>query len=182
MRVHIDDIKDEGLNLEFVEEADTLPELQTLALEEGWALRSPLRVRLRLFRIDTLIEVEGEIAIDVELACSRCLATYVSPVDGRFSLTFAETLPEVEVEDGDEVELDAEEMGITLLEGEELDLDAAIHEQVLLALPLRPLCDEACKGLCSNCGENLNDGDCGCDQHVLDPRFAALKNLKIDQK
>jgi uncharacterized protein len=54
-----------------------------------------------------------------------------------------------------------------------------VREQIVLALPGYPVCGEGCKGLCSVCGANLNERDCGCDRHVPDPRWAGLKNLKL---
>jgi uncharacterized protein len=64
-------------------------------------------------------------------------------------------------------------------EGKFIDLDPIVREQVLLALPGYPVCQEGCKGLCSVCGGNLNERDCGCDRHVPDPRWAGLEKLKI---
>jgi uncharacterized protein len=58
-----------------------------------------------------------------------------------------------------------------------IDLDPVVREQLLLALPGYPVCREDCKGLCTVCGVNLNERDCGCDRHVPDPRWAALEKF-----
>jgi uncharacterized protein len=63
--------------------------------------------------------------------------------------------------------------------GKVVDLDPIVREQILLALPGYPVCDEGCKGLCPVCGANLNERDCGCDRRVPDPRWAGLKNVKL---
>ena len=63
--------------------------------------------------------------------------------------------------------------------GKVIDLDPIVREQVLLALPAYPVCNEGCKGLCPVCGANLNERECGCDRHVPDPRWAGLKNVKL---
>jgi uncharacterized protein len=61
-----------------------------------------------------------------------------------------------------------------------LDLESLMREQIILAIPLAPRCREGCLGLCSTCGENRNEGDCGHKPEALeDPRFATLKNLKL---
>lgn len=66
--------------------------------------------------------------------------------------------------------------------GKEIDLRPAVREQVLLSVPPSPLCGEDCKGLCAICGKDLNEGECGCDRTVLDPRWAALKGIQLDKK
>ena len=55
-----------------------------------------------------------------------------------------------------------------------------MREQVLLALPMHAACGEDCKGLCGTCGQNLNEGQCGCATSQVDPRLAALKNIKLN--
>lgn len=67
-------------------------------------------------------------------------------------------------------------------EGKELDLRPAVREQILLSLPSAPVCSEDCKGLCAKCGKDLNEGECGCDRTVMDPRWAALKGIQLESK
>jgi uncharacterized protein len=66
--------------------------------------------------------------------------------------------------------------------GKEIDLGPAVREQILLYIPPPPLCREDCLGLCPKCGKDLNEGDCGCDRAVADPRWAALKRIQLDKK
>jgi uncharacterized protein len=66
--------------------------------------------------------------------------------------------------------------------GKEIDLKPALREQILLQIPSPPLCREDCLGLCPKCGKDLNEGECGCDRTVIDPRWAALKRLQVDKK
>jgi uncharacterized protein len=66
--------------------------------------------------------------------------------------------------------------------GKEIDLAPAMREQILLYIPSSPLCREDCLGLCPKCGSDLNEGDCGCDRGVMDPRWAALKGLQLEKK
>lgn len=67
-------------------------------------------------------------------------------------------------------------------EGKEIDLSPAVREQVLLSVPASPLCREDCNGLCPACGKDLNEGDCGCDRTVIDPRWAALKGIQLKKE
>jgi uncharacterized metal-binding protein YceD (DUF177 family) len=66
--------------------------------------------------------------------------------------------------------------------GKEIDLTLAVREQILLQIPSSPLCSEDCLGLCPKCGKDLNEGECGCDRAVLDPRWAALKGIQLQKK
>ena len=66
--------------------------------------------------------------------------------------------------------------------GKEIDLKPALREQILLSIPPSPVCSDDCKGLCPRCGKDLNEGECGCDRTVMDPRWAALKGIQLDKK
>ena len=93
-------------------------------------------------------------------------------------------LPEGQVpgEDDDELEGDedaAEAEDTYAYEGETLEVEPMLRERLLLAIPYAPLCQDECLGLCSRCGGNLNDSECGCDRKVIDPRLAALRNIKV---
>jgi uncharacterized protein len=75
----------------------------------------------------------------------------------------------------------ADEVNEESYQGKVIDLDPMLREQVLLALPGYPVCAEGCKGLCSACGANLNERECGCDRRVPDPRWAGLAR-KLEKK
>jgi uncharacterized protein len=113
-----------------------------------------------------------------EVACSRCLTAVRVPMDEAISVTFLpkDQLPE---DDDDEVELGEEDLDLYGYEGDEIDLEPLLREQVLLAVPYAPLCKTACAGLCPRCGTDLNAASCDCDRDVPDPRLAALKNIKL---
>jgi uncharacterized protein len=79
----------------------------------------------------------------------------------------------------DDDNLRAEDLEFSLYEGTEVDLSPLIREQVLLALPTRPLCEDDCRGLCPHCGVNLNRTTCECRVENLDPRLEAIRSLKL---
>jgi uncharacterized protein len=135
------------------------------AAVEGSATRKGEQVRLR-----------GTIRTEVELLCDRCLAPERAPLEVEFDTSF---IPQ-EVEAGREenVELLTEDLGLAAYEGDAVDLDELVREQILLALPSRHLCREDCKGLCQKCGADLNRNQCSCEQGETDPRWAALADLK----
>ena len=107
--------------------------------------------------------------------CARCLA----PVDGVFSLDFERTVvTEGMLTEERLAELDDE---YVLVEKNELDVDMAIREELLLNFPTRLLCSDDCLGLCPKCGKPKRDGDCGCPTKEIDPRLAVLKNFFADR-
>src|SRR5215207_6361109 len=135
------------------------------AAVEGGATRKGEQVRLR-----------GEIKTEVELLCDRCAAPERAPLAVEFDTSFIPQ--EVEAVKAENVELAAEDLLLSSYEGDAVDLDELVREQIVLALPSRRLCREDCKGLCQKCGANLNAGQCSCEQGEADPRWAALADLK----
>jgi len=128
---------------------------------------------LRLSRGKVL--VEGEIETQVRVECDRCLKAAVLPVKTDFHLEYV-TGPDYEALQA--AELTEEEMTVSVFDGEGIDIDEIVREQILLSIPTRVLCSEECKGICSNCGTDLNLGECGCDARDIDPRWETLKKLK----
>jgi len=180
MFIRIEQIKEEGLALDFEEKPEVFPVLSEMIHQGECEFTAPIKIALRAIRIDDMIEFRGEIDTLVRLPCGRCLEEYETPLKSRFDLTYGHQIPGIqEDEELDEVEISAEEMGLIYFEGETINLQDGIQEQIIMAFPIRALCKENCKGLCSNCGKDLNQGDCGCHQQPSDSRFAALKNLKL---
>lgn len=141
---------------------------------------------LDLYMEDKNVFVRGQLDGWVEVACSRCIGPVKLVVSEPIAVTF---LPQADVaphddqdeELADEVEpasFDEDDMDVYSYVGEEVDLEPLLREQIILAVPFAPLCSEDCKGLCPVCGIDLNTGNCTCDRTPIDPRWAALKNLK----
>ena len=114
--------------------------------------------------------IQAKFTVPLEGICKRC--TKPLQLDEKVDFT-REYVPEptgdLAPEDGSDEEV---------YEGKEIDLQPGLREQILLSIPPSPLCREDCKGLCPSCGKDLNEGDCGCDRTVRDPRWAALKGLR----
>ena len=108
--------------------------------------------------------------------CARCLA----PVDGVFSLDFERTVTTEGTIDEDKLDELADEY--VVLNGNELDVDEPLREELLLGFPLRLLCSEDCEGLCPKCGKPKREGDCGCSDKEIDPRWAVLASLRFDEE
>lgn len=113
------------------------------------------------------------------VACSRCVGPVRLELDEKLHVTFMPPGEMPEEEEGDEgAEVREEDVDTFPFDGERIDLEPVLREQFVLAVPFAPLCSETCKGLCPQCGIDLNTGTCACEQPI-DPRLAALKGLKI---
>lgn len=121
------------------------------------------------------VRVVGHLAATMEVACARCLDPVVHKVSHDFDLLYRPTGVDRK---GEEVSINQAETEISYYQGEGILLEDVLREQVLLALPIRTVCSEACKGLCPKCGANLNAGECQCSQLVEDERWGALKEWK----
>ncbi len=121
------------------------------------------------------IRLVGEVGAHLEFNCARCLDPVAHDVKWSFDLIYR---PLGVDRRADEVSISEAETEIGYYQGEGLLLEDALREQVLLATPVRALCHEDCKGLCPHCGRNLNLEQCQCEQHVSDPRWNALHDIK----
>jgi uncharacterized protein len=130
--------------------------------------------KVRLMRTDRGILVKGVLATKVELTCSRCLSLFGCPLTLDIE---EEYFPTTDVVNGTPLPLPEEPGSFTIDEHHELDLTEAIRQCALLAIPMKPLCREACAGLCPSCGHNLNLGACNCLPQGADPRWSELSKL-----
>lgn len=176
-----DDIKNDGLSLSQQINISDLPGLQALEEGEECQFLAPLSVDLRIYPAGDWLEVSGSLRSEVEVACNRCLKPFVWALSADFDLTLTRELPSVTDEEGEELEISAEEMGLVLVEDEEISLAELVSEQAVMAFPYRILCDEQCKGLCSQCGADLNQGPCQCRQENPLSKFATLKDFKVEK-
>jgi uncharacterized protein len=122
------------------------------------------------------ILVRGSLSGQMELACSRCLESFAAPAAIDFDLLLVPGPPTATAAD--------EELSLTDLDqdyytGETVDLESLLREQIILMMPLKPLCDETCQGLCPQCGANLKRQACTCPTAAVNSPFAPLAKLKI---
>ena len=123
--------------------------------------------------------VAGHLTGEIELACSRCLEPFRLPVASDFDLRY---VPRTENTGEGEREVEEDDLATAYYDAEQIDLTHLVMEQFQLAQPMKALCTAACKGLCPNCGTNLNTGSCDCNMKWEDPRFAALRALRPESK
>lgn len=128
-------------------------------IEDSAYLIESVDYDMNLTREQSKIKVKGTLRTTLMLACVRCLEEYEMPIDSHFDLVL---FPAAELAEADK-EVKSEEIEYIFYEGNKIDLEKILSEQINLSLPFNPVCRESCKGLCSNCGANLNEGDCHCE-------------------
>lgn len=125
-----------------------------------------LRGTIQVIRVQGGLLVQGTLESQLRLDCVRCLESFVLPIaleiEEIFGLPGAGPRPDVTYKVGDDGWL---------------DLAPLLRELAWVATPMKPLCDPECKGLCPQCGVNLNEESCTCERTRIDPRLAALKDL-----
>jgi|AntRauTorckE6833_2_1112554.scaffolds.fasta_scaffold04747_3 uncharacterized protein len=181
MQVSVEEIGAQGLELNYTYSLEDLPVLAQLINDGIVDEISPIACHVGLHKLAQIIEVSGTAEVTVLMQCSRCLEVQSFDLKIDFRQSYVEQLPQVTDEGGDEVELSAEQMGLELYDGEFIDLRDEIQQQIVLALPVRPLCKKECKGLCSACGANLNTGECNCSNGNISMHFAALRDFKVEK-
>lgn len=166
MLINVARIKNEAqtsIELDITEEIDAaacgFPELLLL---------SPLHFTGRLMNAAPYLQLSGKLSVKLELSCSRCL----KPIERSFKVDIAESYtnkPEVAAaDDGGE---------IILFEGDEIDITTEMLNALFGELPMHPLCRQDCRGLCPECGADLNTGSCTCQQDNIDIRLEKLRAL-----
>ena len=121
------------------------------------------------------IRLSGQLATRLELPCARCLEPVVDDVKRSFDLLYR---PQGSDAGREELSVTSAEAEVSYYRGDGLLLEDALREQVLLAVPLKAICREDCKGLCPHCGVNLNHEQCSCAEPAEDARWSALKDIR----
>jgi len=168
MKVQVSDITDEGLDLEFQE-----------IVKVSVPLLLPAKVRLRLEKVASEVFAQGEVSTRMELQCSRCLRNFPKDMDMNINVVY-HPLEELTGEEKHEVREDELDMGF--YRDDELNIQDLVAEQILLNVPMKPLCSESCRGICPKCGADMNVNPCRCEQKETDPRLAVLKKLLEEGK
>lgn len=143
-------------------------------VEEDAVFLEPVKINLEIHKEDERVFVNGRVTTTLSLICSRCLSPYSFKIDSYFDLVFY-PIEDFLREKEPEKELKEEDFESMFYRENRIDIDSLILEQINLTIPMKPLCFEACKGLCPVCGTNLNDGECGCKVKSGDPRWNKIK-------
>lgn len=170
MKIRVSDIRDDGLHIHEQmgpKWLENVPELWSG--EEDTRLTSNIDIDIGITRVLREITILGKVSFSIESPCSRCLETVKLDLEPDIRLVLSPS---------DKIQ-DEEDESHETYTGEEIDIGDYLRERIALSLPVKVVCSEECRGLCPSCGINLNKETCGCRKDRIDPRFAALKKLKI---
>jgi uncharacterized protein len=142
--------------------------------QERLRLLRPPTVQGEIRRADRRAHIKGRVLAGVQVECDRCLTWIDLPVDSSFKLEYV-TQEDYLAHQADE--LSDADLDLTVFDGEVIDIDALVTEEILLAVPDHVLCKDDCRGICPRCGADRNTRDCGCETAEVDPRWAGLKEL-----
>jgi uncharacterized protein len=134
---------------------------------------APVDLRFKVHKDKERFRLVGTLSTVIELTCSRCLEPFPQIVESAFDLRYTP----LSVDAGDERQVEEDDLNEAFYRDEAIDLGQLIEEQLYLVLPMKPLCQADCKGLCVQCGTNLNVAACDCQVRWEDPRLAGLKAL-----
>jgi uncharacterized protein len=143
--------------------------------DDAYRVVAPVELSFDIHKDKDKFRLVGSVRSELELACSRCLEPFRLAVDAPFDIRYH---PFSEASTDSEREVEEEDLETSYYRDDQIDLTELLREQFYLALPMKPLCREDCKGLCPQCGTNLNAGSCNCEPTWVDPRLAALRELK----
>jgi uncharacterized protein len=143
--------------------------------EDAFVVVAPVSLEFDVQKDRDQYRLVGRVRTALELPCSRCLEPFASPLDAAFDLRYQ---PHTANTGEGEREIEDDDLSTAFYDDATIDLGQLMREQFYLALPMKPLCRDECRGLCPVCGTNLNRGSCGCTRQWEDPRLAALKALK----
>jgi DUF177 domain-containing protein len=148
---------------------------QLAAEGDAFRVAAPADLAFDIYKDKDHYRLVGQVRTTLELPCSRCLEPFTWPVESSFDLRYQ---PHAANTGEGEREIEEDDLTTAFYDNETIDLGQLMREQFYLSLPMKPLCTDACKGLCPTCGTNLNKGACDCKPAWEDPRLAVLKALK----
>ena len=131
-----------------------------------------VKVRISLVEDDYLVRIRSE--GKAEMSCDRCNETFSKVVTGNVDTLFTFNLEKCQDDQDEEVQL--------IKSQDAIDITQDAVDALLLAVPSKVLCSPECKGLCAQCGSNLNESKCNCASNAIDPRWENLKNIQFEDE
>ena len=177
MKININTIPEEGVKLKFERDGEWFRQMLADADAGGFLLHR-LDVSCMIRKIQENIYIEGNIEAKAEMPCSRCLEMTTVFLQAPFKYTFCPPPQKIK----EEMELNLEDLDLEYYEGDIINLEQVVFEQVMLQIPMKPLCSESCRGLCPHCGANLNKTTCNCRDESFDQRLAVLRQINVNNQ
>jgi uncharacterized protein len=175
MKIQVSQIsEDEGLEIQ-----EVFPEHEPALRSEDGPILGTTSIDARASRAGDELRLTGRVMATVQTDCARCLMPFPIHVDESFDLFYIPSVGRLGPDE--ERELAKDDLLVAFYRDDWLDLDDVVREQIELALPMARVCRDECRGLCPDCGANLNESRCSCIADEPDPRWAALEQLRSDK-
>ncbi|MDX1631616.1 MAG: DUF177 domain-containing protein [Thermoanaerobaculia bacterium] len=172
MRVDLDKVREQPFRW------DETAEISTSDLDHKDLVElGPVHWEGRIDHVDPGFLLRADFEYEQVLRCRRCLGPVEQEVEGEIELLLTRE-PEELAEDDVEIELEEEDLGVFHYREEEIELEPFLEEELHLNIPMNPLCRPDCEGLCSQCGANLNEETCSCEEEPVDSRWEGLAAIK----
>lgn len=165
MIIRVSELEAEGLSV------DDVGQVASVFSDRSWRMD---QVHIQVQPDGADVHVHGRLSATVPQTCGRCLEVFPARVDARVDVR---VVPRPAT--ADSVELGADDLDVDFYQDDQLDLGRLLETETTLALPMRALCREDCRGLCPVCGGNRNAEACACRSEATDPRWAALRGLAV---
>jgi uncharacterized protein len=162
MKIKISNLSDGSHQFRFVEPVNTL------------GLESPfggnIEVDVEINKVHNQLILDSSILVNAVYECDRCAASFYSPLRTEYKMVY---MPGMEP-----LDTASDNIAYLSVEADSIDISSDVRDFTILAIPMKKLCSEECKGLCPRCGKNLNEGDCSCNIDENDVRWLPLMELK----
>jgi len=180
LNIAVERILEKPMELCGTESITSFPLLGEMQASGECRFLTPVSYDLKVAREYDHIRVSGSVEAEVEMTCSRCAQLFNKAANSVFTIIFRKA-GSCEEEFDEETELSAEDLISSTYVGEDISLVHEIEEQLAMSLPLKPLCNTNCKGLCPVCGADLNKVSCSCSEKAFNFKFSALKDFKVNK-
>jgi uncharacterized protein len=175
LKIKVGNIPEDGLEISFSPDGEKFLQHLPGKEKQDFSLHS-LKVTGSVQKIRDAVSLQMKVETVIGMECGRCLEPVKCPVEAEFVYTLVPSEGRVGEEDPSRSD---EDLNFGYYSDEVIELDPLVMEQIVLRVPIKPLCNDLCKGLCPHCGTNLNTDSCGCKSGIIDHRFSALKNFKV---
>lgn len=182
MLINLNSIPEEGKKLKLDKDSAWLQEVLKQKLSELNPQIESTAGKIQIFKTMQNVSLAGELSLNLQPTCARCGQSFDTQLDvsmQRHMVPYFSGPRDGTISEEEEIELSADDLDFSFYRGEEIDLSEIVGEEITLALPIRFLCQEDCKGLCPRCGKNLNLGSCQCDGQDEFSPFSVLKGIKL---
>jgi uncharacterized protein len=179
LKIVLDHILGKPLELKGDKPVESFPALMEIQSAGECTFTAPVSYSVAAAKEYDHIRVTGNVNTVAKLSCSRCLEEFEFAIDSSFTIIYRRGVSDTNVAEEDETELSEEDLIASTYVGDEIDLTHDLEEQVAMSVPLKPLCAEHCKGLCPDCGVDLNQSSCTCTEKAFNFKFSALKDFKV---